>query len=101
MEQSVASTVLHIDLRIFGDWIEDEEPMLLFSVRHSSNLHRYMRQRLNCFGLKRLTGNKAAPQLYSSACRRTWLKRKEILLAYEAHPFGFALCEDRRLMSQV
>ena len=48
MEQSVASTVLHVDLRIFGDWIEDEEPMLLFFVRHSSNLRRYMRQRLNC-----------------------------------------------------
>ena len=32
MEQSVASNVLHVDIHIFRDGIEDEEPILLFFV---------------------------------------------------------------------
>ena len=32
MKQGVASNVLHVDIHIFREGIEDEEPMLLFLV---------------------------------------------------------------------
>ena len=38
-EQSVASSLLHVDIHLFREGIEDEEPMLLFLVGCSPSLN--------------------------------------------------------------